>query len=259
MNSNGSDLKRLTQENPSATNPKWSPDGTRIAYQANDNGVTYLCVVNTDGSSPKRIIGINGDFDWSPDGSRIAVSSTMGVWSPGNLAEVCLIDANGNNIQRLTEDSTWDGNPRWSPDGTKIAFASLRDGHSEIYVMNNDGTSLRQLTDLELGFDYPSWSPNGNRIAFLSYTTGIIYIVDADGSSLTKLNIAGYFVRDFSWSPDSASMVISASPRVKFDYFTSDSDIYFINVDGTGLRQLTFDHLSGAVLWIHKTVPEQNR
>ena len=41
---------------------------------------------------------------------------------------------------RLTNNAAFDIEPSWSPDGTKIAFASDRDGNSEIYVMNADGS-----------------------------------------------------------------------------------------------------------------------
>ena len=49
----------------------------------------------------------------------------------------------------------------WSPDGTKIAFASDRDGNSEIYAMNADGTGVRRVTEDPSEDLEPAWSPSG--------------------------------------------------------------------------------------------------
>jgi Tol biopolymer transport system component len=66
------------------------------------------------------------------------------------------MDADGNNPRRLT-DNSGDLNPAWSPDGKRIAFASIRDGNYEIYVMDADGNNLRNLTN-NPAFDHcPSW------------------------------------------------------------------------------------------------------
>jgi Tol biopolymer transport system component len=57
------------------------------------------------------------------------------------------MNADGSDQTRLTNSVAWDEYPAWSPDGTNIAFASLRDGNYEIYVMNADGSNVRRLTN----------------------------------------------------------------------------------------------------------------
>lgn len=91
-------------------------------------------------------------------------------------SQIYVMDDNGKNVQRLTNNQFEDKEPVWSPDGTLIAFQRLsRKGgnslvitNSQIFVMNNDGSAERQLTsrpDFLYAFQ-PCWSPNGKNILF---------------------------------------------------------------------------------------------
>ena len=114
------------------------------------------------------------------------------------------MNTDGSNQTRLTDNPAFDGCLSWSPDGKKIAFASRRDGNSEIfygnseiYVMNADGSNQTRLTN-NPSFDMaPCWSPDGKKIAFYSLRNDVppekderlwyemnaeIYVMNADGS-----------------------------------------------------------------------------
>jgi Tol biopolymer transport system component len=69
------------------------------------------------------------------------------------------MNADGTGVTQLTHDPAIEGRPAWSPDGTRIAFASDKDGDSEIYVMNDDGSGLIQLTDNSAFDGWPAWAP----------------------------------------------------------------------------------------------------
>ena len=140
------------------------------------------------------------------DGQVIAFTSER----DGN-SEIYVMNADGSNPQRLTDDPAYDAWPTWSPDGSQIAFMSDRSGNPDIYVMDADGSNVRQLTDHPANDIWPEWSPDGRRIAFPSRRDGNfeIYVINADGTDLQRLtNTPGH--EDFpTWSPDGTQIVFS--------------------------------------------------
>jgi Tol biopolymer transport system component len=188
---NGNDLQRLTNGIGSLYAPELSPDGERIIFTSNGNG---LWVMNPDGSNP-RAITFKDDIDptWSPDGSRIAFASNR-----SGQRQLYVANANGKNVEQVTDLNHMGGRSSWSPDGTKLAFYRGPAGDRDIYVINVDGSGLQRLTN---GGDNlgPSWSPDGNWIAFTSFRDGNneIYVVRPDGSRETRLT--SNFISD--WQP----------------------------------------------------------
>ena len=91
------------------------------------------------------------------------MSDRAGNW------QIYVMDPNGKNLQRLTNNAHNDRSPSWSPDGERIAFESWRHGPDEIYVMDADGSNPQRLTNNGHDDRSPSWSPDGKRIAFSSY------------------------------------------------------------------------------------------
>jgi Tol biopolymer transport system component len=83
----------------------------------------------------------------------------------GNM-EIYVMNTDGSDQRRLTNNDADDVCPAWSPDGTQIAFVSNRGGNDEIYVMNADGSGQRRLTNNDADDGFPAWSPDGMRIAF---------------------------------------------------------------------------------------------
>lgn len=132
----------------------------------------------------------------------------------------------------------------------RIAFSSSRDGNLEIYVMRTDGTRQRRLTFFPLNDGNATLSPDGSKIAFIhdlnqSRGRNGIWVVNTDGTGLVNLTDhirASVFFCKPSWSPDGRRIVTlaygpdspPASPEMAFTY-----GIHVINVDGSGMRQLT--------------------
>ena len=177
-------------------------------------------------------IGFGREYSpaWSPDGARIAFGS---VNSLNELdPEIYVVDTDGSNMERLTNNIGFDMEPAWSPDGARIAFMSTRDGSWEIYVMNADGSDVEPLTNNGGGNFYPAWSLDGARIAFTSTRDGSweIYVMDADGSDVERLTNNGG--GNPAWSPDGARIAFAS---------TSDgsAEIYVMNADGSDVERLT--------------------
>ena len=109
----------------------------------------------------------------------------------GNM-EIYVMDNDGGNPRRLTNNPLDEWYPSWSPDGKRIAFTSMKNGGNwEIYVMDADGGNQRNLTKNPFSDRDPSWSPDGKRIAFVSNRdedeNREIYVMDADGGNPQNL------------------------------------------------------------------------
>lgn len=122
------------------------------------------------------------------------------------------------------------------PNG-RIAFASNRDGNSELYSVNPDGGAERRLTWTMQMEQSPAWSPNGGRIAYESGSGGRlrIWVMNADGSAQTQVSPpAGDLADDVdaAWSPD-GTQIAFASTRA------GTWNLWVMNADGSMLRRLS--------------------
>ncbi|HVH64756.1 MAG TPA: hypothetical protein VM674_01880 [Candidatus Acidoferrum sp.] len=119
----------------------------------------------------------------------------------------------------------------------RISFASNQTGSSQIYTMNSDGSDVVQLTSAPGNSVISDWSPDGQRIAFDSDRTGSVEVFSmrSDGSDVRQLTHLGEFTADPSWSPDGTQLVFENFPGPGL----CCTNLWTINADGTGLRQLT--------------------
>ena len=193
-----SNLWRVTvadgQESPLARDlnaklwPSVSPDNEKIAFQSikNLSGGNKLLegdiVAKTtksrdDGEKPTLLAERGGYPVWAPDGSALAF-----MRKNGETTDLYSINPNGGGERLLTTGGIkqigYSISPynyvqtkafAWSPDSSKIAYASNRNGASNIWavgVREKSDTPLTNNGDPDLVFSCPIWSTDGKRLAF---------------------------------------------------------------------------------------------
>lgn len=208
-NSDGTNLRRLTNNGRNNYLPAWSPDGRQIAYISGgrrgfDSHEIY--VINADGSGDTPLTDNDAQeygVAWSPDGQTIAFGTNReGAW------RIYTMQPDGSQQRSLPTPA--EGNsPTWSPDGRRIAFMSERNGTADIFVMDADGGNQQLLAGGEAWEYLPVWSPSGSRIAFASTRDGAaaIYTMSADGSDVRRVSGRGLAADVASWSPDGSRML----------------------------------------------------
>ncbi|MCC7163105.1 MAG: PD40 domain-containing protein [Anaerolineae bacterium] len=176
-------------------------DGYRELYAATRDSISDTTKWRqlTAGYAPAKAPAL------SPDGGRLAFQSRKnGNW------EIYVLDLENGEIDRLTNDLSYDGAPSWSPDGREIAFESYRGGDLDIWKMAVDGRDLENLTADQSAYDFsPAWSPDGKMIVFTSWAAGNkqLYVMAPDGSGLRNLSDDRFHNEQAAWSPDGKRIV----------------------------------------------------
>ncbi len=239
MDADGANQRPLTAGRSISLTPRWSPDGSRIAYTcyASGRGVTtaQICMHSMETGKSiavARYRGTNSSPAWSPDGSRIIFMSSM-----HGDPELFMTDSSGNNPKRITFAAGGDTSPAWNPrTGQTIAFVSDRGGIPQLYLMNVDGSNVERLALPDMGYVIdPAWSPNGQLLAFSwRRPTGNydIYVMDVATRQIVELTRDTGRNERPSWAPDGRRIVFESTR-------TGTRQIWTMLADGSQPRQLT--------------------
>jgi Tol biopolymer transport system component len=152
--------------------PAWSPDGTRLAFDASWAGPRRIWVSDSSGLNPRQLTSdsseavIHAGPRWSPDGRRLVFRRIEKTTS-----DLLTADVASGALARLTQDAATDLDPAWSPDGKWIYFSSNRGGGINVWRAPLDGDghaagSAQQLTTGAGDDVEPAPSPDGHRLAF---------------------------------------------------------------------------------------------
>jgi Tol biopolymer transport system component len=151
--------------------------------------------------------------------------------------DIYVMDADGQNVRRLTHEEGYDGGAFFSPDGSRIVYRAhhptdpaeladyrslreaglLRPTRVEIFVMNADGSDARQLTRNGAANFAPYFHPNGRQIIFSSNmddSTGWsfdLYMIDVDGANLRRITRHDGFDGFPMFSPDGRLLVFAST------------------------------------------------
>lgn len=159
MNRNGSNPRMIFAN---GWYPTWSPDGTKILFASQQNGLPQLFSINLDGSGLQQVSDLpllRGRSDWSPDG-RLIVTYSGRAWE----RELFLLPLDGAPVRQLTPPGGNSQGPAFSPDGQWVVFTAyfdrFGDAHGcEIYKIRIDGSGLTRLTRNDYCDWQPRWGP----------------------------------------------------------------------------------------------------
>ena len=247
VNAEGTDHRPLTTGNRSDASPRWSPDGTRIAYLSDADGKQQIYIRWMDSGQTARITNLEHAPDaiaWSPDGKWLSYSALVPGKGP-HLADLPVPPAGAK----------W-AEPPSAYDRTVYRFNGsgyLKPGYMQIFVVSAEGGAPRQVTNghfanggSEYGPTRASWTPDGKYLIVSAnrhpesdhetFDTEVYEFAVADGSLRALTNRKG---------PDNSPVV---SPNGKWIAYTGYDDryqghqttkLYLMNRDGTGAKSLS--------------------
>ncbi len=257
VNPDGTHIEELAaRPSMDGGSPHWSPDGSQVSiFCCNDGMAAHIIDVDTGSfrelAPPDPTLEVHCG-PWSSDGARLACES-FGVTDPRRNGIYTIRSSDGGGLTRITSVPGGDDMPGdFSPDGKRLVFIRTDpSGEVGIFVVKVNGSGLRQITPAGMILDGfgGSWSPSGNKILFAAQSAEdrrlAIWIVNSDGSGLSQLPITpacgGAFSNPRSiscfypvWSPDGTKVVFT---RISAN--GTQSNIYTVNADGSGLFQVT--------------------
>ena len=248
--------------------PRWSADGSRIVTCGAPDGSSAV-IINPDTGSFREVFSSDPTLFLacplpSPDGQRLACGQWNQPADPSRNGIYSIRSSDGGGLIRITSNPGGSDEPGdYSPNGKRLVFGrSDQNGDpGGLFVVNVNGTGLKQITPKGTPSSQGDWSPQGNEIVFSQRLTpdvhSSIWVVHADGTGLHEIYVQpesacggpnsdptadGCF--DPRWSPDGTKIIFA-----KGTSGDSDSNIYTVNVDGTGLTQVTHGGRDQAPDW----------
>lgn len=291
VNADGSRNVQLTRAGGSDGSPRWSPDGTQVAFLSDRVGTSQVFVISSDFGEARQVTSEPSavrELAWAPDGKSIAFTRPEEVTAEEKKrttdkddarvvgqgkkhVHLHLADVESGKVRRLTSGDFSVLFPSWSPDGKAIAFArtpgiGLDDYYrSDLWTVTIAAEPVLTPLVARAGFDaLPSWSPDGKSIAFVSaggrdewMVDHRLFVVPAGGGVPRDLGRATARAERLVWSADSRTLWFEA-PR------GSTTQLNRINADGTASTVVTdvdgmveeIDVRGDRTAWIQQSLTE---
>lgn len=228
--------------------PRYSPDGRRIAFTSDRGGGDNIWVMNRDGSDPKAVstetFRLINQPEWTPDGEFIVGRKHFTSSRSLGAGEMWLFHRSGGGGVQMTERRTQQkdsGEPAFSPDGRYLyysddataggVFEYSKDPNGQIYVirrLDRQTGETEEFVSGPGGSIRPTPSPDGRSLAFIRRVRyqSVLYILDLESGRETPIYdgldrdlqetwaIHGVYPA-MSWTPDNRSIVFWAGGKIK--------------------------------------------
>jgi TolB protein len=175
----------------------------------------------------------------------IATTRIVFVNNQTGRKELYIMDYDGANLQRLTDDRSIAMYPRVSPDGSRILYTSYKKGNPDLFLMNIDGTGSRAISTVQGLNITANWSPDGQRI-LVTMTHAKhdpnMYLLDTDGGVVRRItsgrtiDVSGFF------APNGREIVFISNR-------TGIPQMYLTDLEGFSIRRLPTQGYTDSPVW----------
>lgn len=236
-NADGYGAHPITTTIANERDPRWSPDGRRVAFTRDGlGGGRDLFVANVDGTGAVNLTSSSSRetfAEWSGDSVNLAFETEAPPYKAA-----WLVNATSGAPRQIDTMSTDSAHPSWGPDSARYAFsAKAAVGEpARLIVILIDGTGRNPFSVAAAGQGdlHPRWSPDGAKIAFTSDRggAGALWIVDANGTNPVQLVADVPIDSTPAWAPDSLriAFVRQQGPQ---------RNVWSVKRDGSDERNLT--------------------
>jgi imidazolonepropionase-like amidohydrolase/Tol biopolymer transport system component len=244
--------------------PRFSPDGRRIAFTSDRGGGDNIWIMNADGSDKRQVtkeaFRLMNQPTWNPDGQTIAAKKHFTTQRSAGTGEVWLYHVSGGGgvqlVKRASEALQKElGEPIFAPDGSAIyytrnvspgaVFEYAQDSQQSLFEVERYDIATGEVTTAISGFGgavRPSPSPDGRSISFVRRDKDQSQLWVKDIASGQERMVYGQLDLDMQetwavygvypnmdWTPDSRSIVFWAGGKLRR-----------VNADGTGAAEIPF-------------------